>query len=412
MITFEQANARIADMSDNSVRELSIARLTGEDQAPVGSGYFDEPGEDLVIQLLRCSNLSRSVGNAVVEACLEVYGRVFSWLHSTKDFRTPGDIPPTLERVCNVSDATGHPKLEGSAQALLSFACKALQFPSGLLWHVVRGALSYVRPGDASQVSLWTQVLHQPDVCAYGFMALLTIDPYSNRIERALEELFLHQIRDAWPVDTPFLMRRAARQRGSKGVIENVLTELQEHMSFPGTRSDDWVAITQELTRRPWSRSWVPSSAVHSAVRNWYRITDSALDLLKSKTTKRVTEGQRFEPQQDSGIAFPYPDRITRQLTRRIWSGLEIRSSAARSTVFGLDLPEEQDEYLKDVYIHVKESLRSRGEQQVDIRVLYPQEDFETRETVNRWISGLAGKLVSSIDYSGGEARPLVNDVA
>jgi len=425
MITVEQAKKRITNLPVEAVRELVVRRLMGEDMAPVGDGYFDEPSEDLVIQLLRCEDLPEPTGDAVIEGCLHVYGQLFAWLHTTKSFLAPPSMTSTLERACSVADATGHPKLEGSAQALLSFASKTPQFPDGSLWAVVRGALSYVKPSDKTQVSLWETVLRTPSVSAYGFMALLTIDPYSNRIDRALEELFLHQICDAWAVDTPFLMRRAARQRRSNRVIENVLSDLQEQTSLPGTASNVWNEITRELARREWSRDWFRSSPAVFPAPDWSYISDRDLGPFNTFLPKEVAEFQPFagkgyvnvaswcsEP--EFALPFNVPRTMPGQLPPCDMSIYGIHSPAVPSTAPGLRIADEWTRHVGKTgkRIQIKESPRSRTEQRVDFTVIYPSEDFQTRRIVNQAVSRLAEMIGSTLDYSQGPVHASVNDVA
>jgi hypothetical protein len=421
MITVEQAKKRITNLPVEAVCELVVRRLMGEDMAPVGNGYFDEPSEDLVIQLLRCEDLPGPTGDAVIEGCLHVYGQLFAWLHTTKSLLAPPSMTSTLERACSVADATGHPKLEGSAQALLSFASKTPQFPDGSLWAVVRGALSYVKPSDETQVSLWETVLRTPSVSAYGFMALLTIDPYSNRIDRALVELFLHQVCDAWAVDTAFLMRRAARERQSNRVIESVLSDLQEQTSPPGTASNAWDEITRELKRRDWSREWLPSSpASLLADCHYFPGSEFKTSLTKASVWFRPVTEQCYVTTWFPGAEFTIPndlfERTGRQLPLFPMNLYGINFGAATPEVLDSGIVEDSQLHLAKagdrIQMQIKESLRPGSEHQVEIKLTYPLEDFRTRKIVNQEVSRLAEMIGSTLDYSQGAVHASVNNVA
>ena len=281
MISCEQAKKRIADLSDGQVRALTVQRLAGENQVPVGSGYFDEASEDLVIQLLRSDDLGTPTHAAVVAGCREVYGAVFARFAAGEVFEDSSEPGMTVTRVSNVADATSDPELRAPACSLLRFVLDTPGVPPGILQAVVRGALAYVDSDDQSQVSLWEAALKKPEVCAYAFRALLLVDSGHVRVERALKDLWRRQLDDAWAVDTPFLLRLAARERGSERIIGMVLGDLRAAREQLKDGRDLWDAVVDELQkpgRRTWTRDWAARVRPSSSGVQWPLMTDSGHD--------------------------------------------------------------------------------------------------------------------------------------
>lgn len=254
VISIEQAKNRISNLGTDEVRALTVRRLLGEDTMPVGRGYDEEPSEDVIIQLLRAGDLDSTIRDAIIAGCKKVYARLWHWLVLPETCSSPGQPDEVAVRLCSVVDVTAPEGLQGPADSLLTLALDTPDVSSDVRKAAVRAAMGY--PQSEAQVSLWERVLKRPEVAAYGFNALLSIDPRSPRIERALKELWRRQIIDDWPVDTAFLARRAARERDSDSIITGVLSALRrEFGSSDGQKY--WKSIEAELQRRPWTRDWM-----------------------------------------------------------------------------------------------------------------------------------------------------------
>ncbi len=217
MITPEQAEKRIADLSADQVRELTVCRILGEDTTPVGSPHLDEPSEDLVIQLLRDEDLAEETRPAVIAGCEAVYSKLLAWLASPANSDGPDNLTETATRLCRVIDVAEPKELRGHADAVLNLALNATSLPSGVLAAAVRAGMAFGCTPE--HVPAWEQVLKREEVAAYAFNALLAIDPRADRVSDALAFLWQKQLCEKWNVDTEFLARKAARLSGSEAVV-------------------------------------------------------------------------------------------------------------------------------------------------------------------------------------------------
>ena len=112
----------------------------------------------------------------------------------------------------------------------------------------VIGLMGYEK--DRSEIPFWEDVLTNKDVAAYAFNALVDIDPFLPDIPQYLRTLWQKQLLEDWPVDTAFLMRRAAREQGGMELIESVLKSLRAPEMMD--------RLKKELARRAWSAEWLP----------------------------------------------------------------------------------------------------------------------------------------------------------
>ncbi len=251
MITIPEAWERIRGLSEQEVRELTTNRLLGDDVAPVGSSYSDEPPEDLVIQLLRDRELSAETRHAVIEGCEQAYLQLLQGLVG-RSKATARNWEAVAFRFCGTLDVASPPELKGLAYAFLDLILYSSKDVSpAFLPPAVRAAMGYDQTPD--RIPAWETILkNHPSVAAYAFSALLTIIPRSPEIERYLQLLWEGQIRQGWPVDTAFLMRRASRKHG-EDVIRRLLRWLQKQ---PYAKEG-----LAELKRREWSRNWLDQVA-------------------------------------------------------------------------------------------------------------------------------------------------------
>jgi len=249
MITLDQAYERIRGLSTKEIRELTVRRLRGEDAMPVGSGYTDEPSEDLVIQLLRNPKLQKSKQKAVLAGCKDVYAELLRWLASADGDIKDSLLPEALLRVCRVVDVAAPKDLSLLADTMLTIVRGKPGIPADVLAAAVRACMGFDQtPGS---IPLWEELLEIPEVAAYALNVLVTVDPDRERTKARLVELYRKQIEDGWPVDTAFLIRRAARIQGDPKMIEEVLTALQLEKCWPQVQSS--------LALRKWSKIWLPS---------------------------------------------------------------------------------------------------------------------------------------------------------
>lgn len=225
MISIQQAYKRISGLAADQVCELTKRRILSEDTVPVGEGYFGEPCEDLVIQLLRNKDLPEGTRRDVVSACELVYARLLAWLAAPSRADADCKLDHVATRLCRVVDVAEPDELRGHADAMLNLALSAADLPPGVLPAAVRASMAFGCTPD--HIPLWVCVLRHPEVAGYAFNALLEIDPHADRIKEALITLWPRQLRERWNVDTAFLMRRAARAQGSEAIIEQVLSALE-----------------------------------------------------------------------------------------------------------------------------------------------------------------------------------------
>lgn len=263
MISFEQAHEHIRGRSDAEVQDVVVRRLRGEDTAPAGDGYFGEPAEDLVIRLLQSDQLADATRRSVIAGCGEVYAEILAWCVPPRDATMRQQFADTVTRASRVAELTKRPEFSPLAGMVLTgFVHEPSSIPKDALRASVRAALAYVHPGDELQVPMWQVVLRTPDVAAYGFSGLLRIQPHSDRIEQASKELFSRQMIDDWPVDAPFLLRRAARARKSEGLIARVLRAIRQSDQVVTDGRSLWEAVQQLLQERSWTREWLGSLAI------------------------------------------------------------------------------------------------------------------------------------------------------
>lgn len=251
MISQEQAVSRIRGKTAEEIRRLTRARLLGRDVAPVGDGYLDEPAEDLVIQLLG----TQDIGESVLDGCMEVYGELLSRLASLGQTPLEQEWAAIAVRLCRVVDVVSPQELESHADSLLTLALANRSMESNVVRAAVRASMAYELGED--HVRRWKSVLERREVAAYGFNALLKINPHAERIVESLKVLWRRQVLDEWPVDTAFLMRRAAREQRSTDVIARVLSSLrtEDHATPEGDKC--WPKVKAEVERRAWSRKWL-----------------------------------------------------------------------------------------------------------------------------------------------------------
>jgi hypothetical protein len=237
-------------------RALTIRRLTGDDVMPVGIGYFfDEPSEDLIIQLLLAKELTAERRCAVIDGCRDVFVCISNQI-LTFNYSTPS-TDATAMRLARVMDATGCAELSPLATIFFSCVLSIENISDDILLAAAIAALSGVKRGDEVQIPWWSAAVHRSAIAAYGFMGLLSIDPYSPRIAQALEELWVRQLINQWPVETPSLAREAARVQGSDAIISHALRALSNRNEQLQSGKSLLQGIAEQLAAKDWSRAWL-----------------------------------------------------------------------------------------------------------------------------------------------------------
>lgn len=249
MISVERALDSIRGKGVEEVREFARNRILGTDIASFGSGHSTEPSEDVVIQLLGNPELDAEKRKAVVEGWMDVYRKVREWLDDldyVEDIKKWKDVAVNL---CRVVDIAESPEFEKYVKRLITELLDEESCPGELLGAAVKAYMAYAQ--DEKSIRFWEdEILTNKDVAAYGFNALLDINARHPRIEKKLCELWRLQVEENWPVNTAFLLRRAARVRNETALIYRVLLKLKNR------DYSLWEKIEKEL-KQPWSQQWL-----------------------------------------------------------------------------------------------------------------------------------------------------------
>lgn len=258
MISIERALSSIRGKSTEEVREFARNRILGTDVASFGSGHSAEPSEDVVIQLLEFTDLDAGVREAIVEGWMDVYEEVGKWLLSRPDYiENIGVWKDMVVNLCRVVDIAEPPEFKKYVKRLISGLLDEESCPGEFLGAAVKAYMAYAQ--DETSIRFWEEeILTKKDVAAYGFNALLDIDVQNPgiatdkkpTIEKYLCDLWPLQITEDWPVNTAFLLRRAARVRNETSLIYRVLLRLKNR---DGTL---WERVEKEL-EEPWGQQWL-----------------------------------------------------------------------------------------------------------------------------------------------------------
>ena len=249
MISVERALNSIRGKSTEEVREFVRNRILGTDISSFGSGHSTEPSEDVVIQLLGNPELDAEKRKAVIEGWMDVYRRLREWLDDVAYVKDINKWKDAFVNLCRVVDISEPPEFKKYVKRLITELLDEESCPGELLGAAVKAYMAYAQ--DEKSIRFWEdEILTNKDVAAYGFNALLDIDAGHPRIEEYLCELWRLQVEENWPVNTAFLLRRAARVRNETALIYRVLLKLKnKDYSL-------WEKIEKEL-KQPWSQQWL-----------------------------------------------------------------------------------------------------------------------------------------------------------
>lgn len=261
MISIEQALNTIRGKSAEEVREFTRNRILGTDIASFGSGHSIEPSEDVVIQLLGNPELESEKRKAVVEGWMDVYRKVRVWLDGLDYVEDIEKWKDVVVNLCRVVDIAEPPEFKKYVKRLITELLDEESCPGELLGAAVKAYMAYAQ--DDKSIRFWEdEILKNKDVAAYGFNALLDIDVQNPdiapegkpKIEEYLCDLWRLQVEENWPVNSAFLLRRAARVRNETALIYRVLLKLKnKDYSL-------WEKIEKELNQ-PWSQQWLEKLA-------------------------------------------------------------------------------------------------------------------------------------------------------
>jgi hypothetical protein len=273
MITKELAAQYIISYSkeETIIRTLAKERILGDDMTTVGSGYMLEPSEDLLIQVLRNEALPALYHRAVINGCIDVYEEAKSWLFDNPRQLNENHID-AFTRLCSIVDMVSPPELKPYSDDFL-LSIKKGNYHIKVFQAAIRAAMGYQIPESAR--SFWEEIFDNRETSAYAFNALLSIDPISPKINQYLKKLFVKQVNDKWPVDAPFLLRRAARLQKEKqpdqknNLIYLVLTRLHNENK---THGGCWKDIQTLLEEQKWSKEWLKSLHVFAVDKNTNKV--------------------------------------------------------------------------------------------------------------------------------------------
>ena len=351
VISIEQAKEHVRDLTPREVRDKTVVRLMGDETIPVEGGYFDEPGEDLVIQLLRADDLDWPRRSAILKGCSQVYADLWSWLAGVENGRTDTEWAQIAVRLCRTVDIAAPRELEGLAESVLLLAVESdvTKTRPQVLKAAVRAAMAYIKAGDDEQVPLWDAVLNSRHVAAYGFNALLKINPRAHRIEQALKMLLRKQITEEWPVDTLFLMRSTARERGSEEIVARILSEAFEKRSQSPEQQRFWDSLSHELVRRNWSRNWIALAVSHRPEQWLEKVTWKPARIAQNMIvgyvhrSPNVFQLQRSKSPIEIEATFKSPDKL---LAHLLGDEAASKPSDRKRNQFSWETPTEVDQVI------------------------------------------------------------------
>jgi len=182
------------------------------------------------------------------------------------------DFTDQVERWANVLDRVAPTELKPLATGLLQTALKSENISSPVLDAIVRAAIRFRL--EESDAELWIQLLQREDLCAYGFNALLKIDPQNPRIVRSLLELWESRESKDWKVNAPLLTAKTIRAQGSNSKVKRGLQQLEEiksklHRSILSELLSSKIEILRAL-----AAEIEMASALHRAVQGSYITSD------------------------------------------------------------------------------------------------------------------------------------------
>jgi hypothetical protein len=209
-----------AKNKDAKVRELVFRAMNGHG----GGGRSELRPENTVIDLI-LGGKEREKKEAI-KCCKEVIRHIIHEWTNIKQGCEGFDQSAKVERICNVLDVTAPSALKKPTLKMLKFALEFDEIPQGSLSAVVRASIRYrMREKDAV---FWLEIIERRMLCAYGYRALLKIDPWHPRVVDGLINLWRRSIEDGWSVNVVLLTKETIRVQGGKLPLILGLIELRK----------------------------------------------------------------------------------------------------------------------------------------------------------------------------------------
>ena len=220
--------AAIAAKSPDELRSLVREQITNPHAHPIlHDDPTDERPEDIVVELLRVTDLPPERRASIVTVLREIAGDIFQFLQESDD-REPSSRDETstvvLDRWTSVMDRSAPEELKATCKSLLQLALDTDAIPSDWQNAIARAALRF-RLNETDE-DLWTQLLEHKTLAPLAYNALLKINPRDEKRVYQLFELWHKKLYDEWPINIEFLTALTSRKLG----IETFVTSFS-HLS-------------------------------------------------------------------------------------------------------------------------------------------------------------------------------------
>lgn len=245
MITTQHARQALHGFEPDALRDLVGEVLLGKRFLPLSARGFDEMPEDVFVAILSAPEAPErpAILDGLIRFLAQVAAALFDSTRPLAD-----ELRPALDHLAALISLANPPDLKSRFLPLVELAIKDTRLDPKLRASLVRPAVSYASPGD--EPHLWETCITQPDLAAYGFSALLRIDPASARIPQHLKQLWVGKLEGRLPIFVADLTRRAIKARGSDAWVKPMFKAIAEN------HPDLIPQLREELTRHPWSAPW------------------------------------------------------------------------------------------------------------------------------------------------------------
>ena len=212
----------IAAMPPEELRSLVREQITNPHAHPIlHDDPTDERPEDMVVELLRFTDLPPERRAAILTALREIAGDIFKLLQES-DNRELSSRDKTstvvLDRWTSVMDRSAPEELKATCKSLLQLALDTNAIPSDWQNAIARAALRF-RLNETDE-DLWTQLLDHKTLAPLAYNALLKINPKDEKRVYQLFGLWHKKLYDEWPINIEFLTALTVRKQGETTFAE------------------------------------------------------------------------------------------------------------------------------------------------------------------------------------------------